>query len=441
MPNPTRLLRRGPHVDEAEIEAARSHSLARLSEIVDHAPTTAPDVASAEDAATPVPAAPAESLASVDDVSAEMTARAEAPAVPAEAFTVPAATGIAADAEPDVQRVDHGPGGAATATAMAVTIDLDDADGANGGGAARIDPGTPIALPVTSIPVMAEPGSLSADADDWDLPVPDVGEAASRPRPAAPRRPVATPSTAVPVGVIASCPYCALLLEPPPEADRRCARCRQRIIVRHVQGRAVYLTEAAVEVFEAERRRIANTGRWTRDRERWLKLAVSVGAPAGRIARLERAVLSDAVLADAHALFETTVERQVRAAKRDHRWDDAARLRRDQALALYRMAGSPVPPLEELVTLHRDGASAALHGLDEIAKEAELIGADCCDACRADDRRRFRISRELREPRLPHAGCPKGLCRCRWELTARDRNLIGGYLRRHARPDRAAPSA
>ncbi len=162
-------------------------------------------------------------------------------------------------------------------------------------------------------------------------------------RPSRGTAPHAPQPAAGPVAVVASCPYCALLLDPPPEADRRCVRCRQRIMVKRVQGRAVYLTEAAVEVFEAERRRVANLGHWTRDRGRWLKLAASVGAPAGRIDRLERAALSDEVVAAARSLYEATVERRVRVARRDRRWDEASRLRLDQALALYRVAGSPPP--------------------------------------------------------------------------------------------------
>ena len=117
----------------------------------------------------------------------------------------------------------------------------------------------------------------------------------------------------------------------------------------------------------------------------------------------------------------TTVERSFRSAKADNRWEDASRLRREQAMALFRLAGSPAMPPEAFVELQRSGAIAALRGIAEISTEARLVSADCCDVCRADDGRIFRIAQELRMPRLPHQGCATGLCRCRWTLPPRDR--------------------
>lgn len=294
-------------------------------------------------------------------------------------------------------------------------------------------------------PPSIEPDIVRPDAAPTPAvhrPGPSPARPAPRPRPVPPRGfgDAQRRAAAGPVGAVVSCPYCAVLLDPPPEADRRCPRCRQRIIVKRVDGRAVFLTEAAVLVFDAERKRLANMGRWTRDRGRWLKLASSLGAPPARIARLERAVLSDEVVAASQTLYEATVERLVRTARRERRSDDAGRLLLDQALAFYRIAGSPLPPPDDIVARHREGALLTLRGLGEIAKEAALAGSDCCEACRADDGRAFRISRELRDPRLPHAECPKGLCHCRWDLTARDRDLVGGYLRRRARSSRSASS-
>ena len=231
----------------------------------------------------------------------------------------------------------------------------------------------------------------------------------------------------------ASCPYCALLLEPPPTSSRGCPGCRQRIVVKRIDGRTVYLTEAAVIFFDAERRRIASSKRWIRERERWLKLAAAAGAPPDRAARLAAAHLSEASVEAARSLYMTTVERAFRSARRERRWEDASRIRRDQAVTLLRLAGSPLTPPKALVTLHRDGVAVELRGIAEIARDAELVSATCCDVCRADDGRICRISHELLVPRLPHLGCPKGLCKCRWDLTARDRTILRRYHRRPAR--------
>ncbi|HEY5435731.1 MAG TPA: hypothetical protein VIK13_10900, partial [Candidatus Limnocylindrales bacterium] len=131
-----------------------------------------------------------------------------------------------------------------------------------------------------------------------------------------------------------------MLLQPPPKASRGCPRCRHRIIVKRVDGRAVYLTEAAVLSFDAERRRTASSRRWTQERQRWLKLAAAAGAPAQPAARLAAAQLSEDVVEAARTLYMITVERSFRSAKRDRRWEDESQIRREQAMALFRLAGS-----------------------------------------------------------------------------------------------------
>ena len=269
--------------------------------------------------------------------------------------------------------------------------------------------------------------------------------------PAARPRPQPRPRTApVPVQtgaqasttVAAFCPYCALALDPAPTASRRCTRCRQRIVVKRVQSRIVYLTEAAVEVFESERLRSLNFGRWSKERAAWLKLARSVRADTGRIGRIAEAPLSEGIVASAKNLYLTTADRQFRDAKQEYRWEDASQLKRDQAVAMHRLAGSPVPPTFEVVAVHRDAVTAELRGIGRMAKDASLVGSDCCDACRADDGRTYKIATELRDHRLPHEGCPRGLCQCRWDLTMRDRDMVQRYLKRTVRgPRPKAPTA
>ena len=315
-------------------------------------------------------------------------------------------------------------------------------------------PAEPATEPVAAdLPAdVAEIGAPPAPADVAEAPVPDMAaapevtsvaaiaesEVAEPPvaRPPARRRSRARsravpppPAPPAPV-VLAHCPYCALLLEPAPTVSRRCDRCRQRIIVKRVDGQPVYLTEAAVQVFDAERRRLGNAARLTRERERWLRLAATAGAPAGRQARLAAARLTEDVVAAARSLYLTTVDRAFWSARRDHDWERASRIRRDQAMALYRLAGSPVPPPENVMAIFREGVAAELRGVAEISRDAELLSARCCDACRADDGRILRITTELRTPRLPHTGCPKGLCHCHWDLAARDRRTIRRYLQR-----------
>jgi hypothetical protein len=435
------------------LDAARSISLTRLTAIFGD--ETAPDEdapAEQETAVTADGAAPTEGTEPADDLTAVGTEALDEP--PSLGTAEIAETVAVADAEartrpPIVVIGDEDGSEFASVPLDEVDVTID------------VEPRGAVDPDGRDLPPVRDELSVRAEMPGAQAPLPTkpIGlatrslasravatrSATTRPRPAGSANrgdlPHSPQPTAGPVAVVASCPYCAVLLDPPPKADRRCVRCRRRIKVKRVQGRAVYLTEAAVEVFEAERRRIANLGRWTRDRRRWLKLAASVEAPAGRIDRLERAAVSDVVVAAARSLYQATVERRVRAARRNRRWDEASRLRLDEALALYRVAGSPLPVPEDVVALHREGALAELRGLGDITKDAALIGAGCCEPCRADDGRSFRISRELREPRLPHPGCPTGLCRCRWDLTTRDRDLVGGYLRRHVRSNRVTPSA
>ena len=265
------------------------------------------------------------------------------------------------------------------------------------------------------------------------------GRTIQPPRPAAfpggsSARPASQAADAVPY-----CPYCAVRLDPAPTTSKRCARCHERIMVKRVEGRVIYLTEASVAVFEAERRRMTNAGRWTRERDRWLKVAATVGAPAARIARLAAAPISAEVVTSAENLYTTTVEQAFRGARRDRRWEDASRVRREQAQVLFRFAGSPIPPPEAIVKLHREGAAAQLRGIEEMTRQAELVSAGCCDVCKADGGQTFKISLELRTPRLPHEGCSKGLCRCDWYLPVRDQTMVRRQLRRRARVDQALP--
>lgn len=238
----------------------------------------------------------------------------------------------------------------------------------------------------------------------------EVPDAVTSPNPEPALDAAAVPTLAAGV----ACPNCGIALDPPPRSTRLCPSCRNRIVVRRSEGRVVYLTEAAVAIFEAERDRDAQAQTWARQRNDWLQHARLVGVPEERRRLNAAKPLSAAVVRAARNLYLVAVEREVSAARREKRWEDVARMRRRQAAALFDEAGGVVPPSDEVVALHRDGMAATLRELATVSREAELVGAGCCRACRTDDERVFRIVDELRVPRLPHADCPRGLCACDW---------------------------
>jgi hypothetical protein len=100
------------------------------------------------------------------------------------------------------------------------------------------------------------------------------------------------------------------------------------------------------------------------------------------------------------------------AARHERRWGDLGRIRREQANALYEEVGHPVPPPEPIDGLLREGMTAVLRSLEPLSREVEVVSSGCCPASRAEDGTTFRIVAEVYVPRLPHPGCPAGLCGC-----------------------------
>lgn len=225
------------------------------------------------------------------------------------------------------------------------------------------------------------------------------------------------------------CPSCGFLVTPPPARTRRCPACREQIVVRRVDGRTVYLSESAITVFEAERLRDAQDEARDTERHRWLRLAATVGAPGATRAKLAEAPPSEQTVDAARALYTRHADEAVRTAKRLKRWADVSRIRRAQAAAMFAAAGSPVPLSDDIAAVHREAMLALLRSFVDQGTGAELVGAGCCPACRADDGKTFKISSELQVPRLPHATCPKGICPCDWWI-----GVVERKRRRRSRP-------
>ncbi len=119
------------------------------------------------------------------------------------------------------------------------------------------------------------------------------------------------------------------------------------------------------------------------------------------------------------ALYLSAVDNAVRAARRVKHWTDVGRLRREQAAALFAEAGSPVPPPDDIVALHKEsrGGAAARARADRDARRADrrrlLQGLP--------RRRRQGRSRSSRSSgpsasrtRAALAGCARASGGCRW---------------------------
>jgi hypothetical protein len=292
------------------------------------------------------------------------------------------------------------------------------------------------------------PDAGAHDRPDGDVHAPSsepgAAPVAGHPAPAADSGPPTsaahpTPAKAVRRPAAAACPYCAVLLDPPPERGRLCPRCRRPIVVRRVDGRRVLLTRDAVEVFTEERSRQVHEHELISARRHWLALAAGVSAPEKRVARLESSLPSSAVVVSSRELYLRSAEQAVRAAKREKRWREVARVRHEQAAVLYREAGTPKPPPDDILALHRAWSDAALRALVGFGPMAELVSSGCCRICNKDDERQFRIAAELKEQRLPHAGCPKGLCGCDWAPLPRHAARSRRVPKRPARPAQPTP--
>jgi len=287
--------------------------------------------------------------------------------------------------------------------------------------AAAATPGRPAKGKVAAAPA-------SGDAEAPAVPRPEAPKPAAKA--ASPKRAASgatsararrkKPSTDLP----AACPTCGRLLDEIPTTSRRCVGCRQRIVPKRLDGRTVLLAEAVVSLFEAERRRLVDGGRLMRECGQWLRLAALVGASPDVLEARARAVAAHPTreaVASAQKLYAATVDRACRAARQSKDWRTLADLRFRQARAYHRASGSPIPPEPAVVALHRDAIDATLRAIAEISREAQLVAAVCCDACSSKSGQIVRISVERKEPSLPHADCPVGLCGCRWELRERRR--------------------
>jgi hypothetical protein len=423
-PEMERILRRRPEVSQAEIDDLRRRVLARL--------IAAPEEVSDEPLPNydAVPAHPAEAHAAVpafgwllfapeDEAAGTVDDQGVASAADGRHGLVAVGPGTGARGMSDSDATEPTPVGVVVAEAEQSDGRLLEVGAGPSPSGARQEPDTSTASWPSAPPDEAASGSAIA--------------AAASPRRGRKRRTADSMTDTLDQAAAAAsayCPYCARLLEPVPETSGECSRCRQVVVVRHVDGRTVYLAESVLPFFDAERRRLEESERCRVERDEWLALARAAGASNADLDVPTPEYVTAAEIEAARVVYLAAVERSVNLARNERRWAAAARTRFEQAHTLLARAGSPATLPEVVMQAHQDGLAAELEGLGEVVKEAELHGTSCCEACRIDDGRIVQIADELTASTLPHQGCPTGLCGCRWLLSRRDHERLQEFLRR-----------
>ena len=114
-------------------------------------------------------------------------------------------------------------------------------------------------------------------------------------------------------------------------------------------------------MFEAEQRRLADVARWATIRDYWLQMAERHGATADKVEKVTRDEASEAKVSAARSLYISSVDRSFESAVDLGRWQDAARIRYDEALVLFDFAGAPVPTEPQDAEPDTEQPAAAVH--------------------------------------------------------------------------------
>ena len=243
MPKIQGLWRPHAKIDEAEFESAKTRTAARLADLfgVDAPAATGggPQAGPGDGAAEPGGSANADDTFESGMAVAPPETGGKRPPIVVEAG--PGLVGVMAEpdrAAPDLVGVMAGTGETIAAAPPSDAVMPADADstGDPGAGSDTGAGGRPVAGAGRSrrrkTPAdPAETGRASARAQR------------THPRATGAGRPVSTRSAAgrkaAPALATATCPYCAVLLQPAPVSSQRCARCHQRIIVKRADGSPV----------------------------------------------------------------------------------------------------------------------------------------------------------------------------------------------------------
>ncbi len=210
--------------------------------------------------------------------------------------------------------------------------------------------------------------------------------------------------------MVAACPYCGVVLDPPPSRSRKCPDCRSDIAVRTDRGTGekLYFTSDTVARFDAERAAVAARNKAMRRIEGMGLSEADYESKANELAEKwgSRPQPSD--------VYWTLANEQVmQLGDPRHSGQEIAQIYWSMALVM-REEGRGHEDFQR-----RSHHARLTHGQATVEEfgagwMAVVIAGGCCDVCAEMDGRTYTFEQALEEMPLPPEGCTRGWCTCMW---------------------------
>ena len=217
-----------------------------------------------------------------------------------------------------------------------------------------------------------------------------------------------------PAATQAACPYCGVIINPPPVRTRKCPECREKIVrVRRWQRESdqaptMYLTEAQAAVFYQEQNRYALRDKAIQRAER---IRVDCGTFKAREKKLQKEMPGSG---PRDVLWDLATLRALSLMKRGHSedWHALSQIYFHQALWLSEEGRDK----HEWWNLKRESNKAQARSYMLRGIETVEIMAKDCEGCRAFAGKRYPVEEAIENWPIPESACTAEWCSCMWNL-------------------------